>query len=343
MKMRPNDLAGAVDAGIISPEQAEQLQVYFLKCAQQQPGFQLTHILYYLGGLIAIGAMTLFMTLGWERFGGWGIFAIACCYGLLGLGLAEYFYRRKHLLIPSGIMATFVVALTPLAIYGLQVGLGLWVEGRVYRDYHALIDWRWFYMQCATLIVGVCLLGRYRLPFLVMPIAVTLWYMTMDIVPLFFSDYYPSWELRLWASLWFGLLILVIAFWVDIRSRHSRDFAFWLYFFGTLSFWGGLSLMNSDSELSKFFYLCINLGLIFVGAVITRKVFVVFGALGCVGYLGHLAYSVFADSLLFPFVLSGIGLGIIFLGILWQKHDERISQHLRGYLPATLREWLQAR
>jgi uncharacterized membrane protein len=94
--MRQNDISGGVKAGILSGEQAQQLQDYLEQCAQQHPGFQLTHILYYLGGLIVIGAMTLFMNLGWERFGGWGIFAIACCYALLGLGLAEYFYRRTN-------------------------------------------------------------------------------------------------------------------------------------------------------------------------------------------------------------------------------------------------------
>jgi uncharacterized membrane protein len=66
MKMRPNDIRGAVEAGILSAEQAQQLQNYLKQCAHQHPGFQLTHILYYLGGLIAIGAMTLFMNLGWD-------------------------------------------------------------------------------------------------------------------------------------------------------------------------------------------------------------------------------------------------------------------------------------
>ena len=46
------------------------------------------HILYYLGGLIAIGAMTLFMTLGWERFGGGGL--VCDLLGLLRCGSRPY-------------------------------------------------------------------------------------------------------------------------------------------------------------------------------------------------------------------------------------------------------------
>jgi hypothetical protein len=70
--------------------------------------------------------------------------------------------------------AAFVVALTPLAIYGLQVALGAWPEGMDYRDYHRLIDWRWLLMELGTLAVGAVMLWRYPLPFLVMPVAVTL-------------------------------------------------------------------------------------------------------------------------------------------------------------------------
>ena len=47
------------------------------------------------------------------------------------------------------------------------------------------------------------------------------------------------------------------------------------------------------------------------GAVIGRRVYTVFGALGIAGYLGHLSYKVFKDSLVFPVALMLIGLGIL--------------------------------
>jgi hypothetical protein len=186
------------------------------------------------------------------------------------------------------------------------------------------------------------LLWRYRLPFLVMPVAVTLWYMSMDLAPFLF-DAEVGWEARKLVSLWFGLLMVLLAFWVDIRARFEKDFAFWLYLFGVLAFWGGLSLMNSDSELGRFMYLCINVALIVVGAVLSRRVFAVFGGLGIASYLGYLAYRVFSDSLLFPFVLTVIGLAIIYLGILWQRHEAKLSAGLRASLPGALRELIEQR
>jgi hypothetical protein len=74
-----------------------------------------------------------------------------------------------------------------------------------------------------------------------------------------------------------------------------------------------------------------------------RRVFVVFGALGCAGYLQHLASSIFEDSWLFPVALTGIGLGIIYLGILWQRNEQSITSVTRRILPATVQELLAER
>ncbi|AOY89609.1 DUF2157 domain-containing protein [Marinobacter salinus] len=343
MELKRSLLKEAADKHLITNDQADQLWDFLAEHRQDTPGFRFTHILYYLGGLIAIGAMTLFMTLGWESFGGWGLLLIALVYAAAGLWLTEFFLHRRALPIPAGITAAFVVALTPLAIYGLQVGMGWWSGGFEYRDYHRYIDWSWLFMELATLATGAAMLWRYRLPFLVMPVAVTLWYMSMDLAPFIAGEDYFSWELRKLVSLWFGLLIALFAFWVDIRNRSDRDFAFWLYLFGVVAFWGGLSLMSSDSEWNKFLYGCINLVMILIGAVLSRRVFVVFGGFGVAGYLGHLAYEVFEDSLLFPFALTFIGLAIIWLGILWQRHEERIAARLRGFLPTAMRDLILRR
>jgi hypothetical protein len=343
MELNRSLLKDATENGLISEQQAEQLWEFLSERGKDTPSFRTTHILYYLGGLIAIGAMSLFMTLGWERFGGWGLFFIALAYTGAGLWLTEFFLNRSRLPIPAGITATFVVVLTPLAVYGVQAALGWWAEGLVYREYHRLIDWRWMFMELATLACGAVMLWRYRLPFSVMPIAVTLWYMSMDLAPFFSDDADLTWDLRKLVSLWFGLLIVLLAFWVEIRTRHEKDYAFWLYLFGVIAFWGGLSMMHSDSEFSKFIYLCINLIMIAVGAILTRRVFAVFGGLGAAGYLGHLADDVFKDSMMFPFVLTIIGLGIIYLGIIWQRHEEMISGKLRGLLPLPVRELIERR
>src|SRR6266705_2195505 len=288
--IRRSELDGAVREGILSPAQADRLVAFLAGSAAAvapggaQPRFSFVHVLYYLGGMIAIGAMSLFMTLGY------------------------------------------------------------WSDTKAYRDYHVFIDWRWLMMEFGTLAVGVVLLWRYRFPFMLMPIAVTLWYMSMDLVPfLLGQEHVYDWEIRKFISAYFGLAMTLVAFWVDLRSRFSRDYAFWLYLFGVLTFWGGLSLMNSGSELAKLAYCGINVLMILVGAALQRRVFAVFGGLGVAGYLGYLSYKVFKDSLIFPLALSVVGLAIIGLGVLWQRREAQWSERLRGLLPAPLRELIEAR
>ena len=338
MKLSKQKLLEAVDKDILSEAQANTLFEFLTTHPNQGPRFDFTHVLYYFGGLISIGAMTLFMNLGWEKFGGIGIVFICLLYAGIALKITDNF-DRKGFAIPAGICATFVVCLTPLAIYGLQQTMGLWADDSVYRDYHRYVKWNWLYMELGTLAVGVIVAWRYKYPFLVMPIAVTLWYMTMDISAMISEGDY-DWELRKLVSMYTGLLMITLAFWVDIRSKNKANFAFWIYLFGVIAFWGGLSAQHSESELSKFFYFCINLLLIGIGVLIVRRVFVVFGALGCCGYLGYLAADFFKDSWLFPFALTAIGLGIVYLGILWQKHEKSITEKARALLPESLREVL---
>lgn len=166
---------------------------------------------------------------------------------------------------------------------------------------------------------------------------------TVDLTPFIFGQADVTWKLRKLVSLCSGVVITLGALWFDIRTRSEKDFAFWLYIFGVTAFWGGLSLMRSDSELNKFLYFCINMLLIFCGAALRRRVFAVFGGLGAAGYLGYLSWNVFKDSLLFPFALTFIGLGVIWMGIIWQRNENAIAQKLRGFLPQPLRDLVDRR
>lgn len=346
MQVTRTVLDEATAKGLLGKEQSVALWAFLIERERETPTFKPTHILYYLGGTIAIAAMSLFMTLGWERFQGTGLLLISLGYSAVALALTEYLLGRRHLAIPAGITAALAVVMVPLAVYGAQHALGFWPpDSSAYRDYHTRIDWRWLVMEIATLAAGAIAVWRYRLPFLLMPIAVTLWYMSMDLTPLlfggdamnFFSD-----RAKL-VSTCFGVAMTLVAFWLDVRSGQSKDFAFWLYVFGVLTFWGGLTSMDSNNELGKFVYCCINLLMIAIGAALVRRVFAVFGGVGVAIYLGHLSYTVFKDSMLFPVLLTAIGLLVIAAGVFWQRHEAAVGNWLRSLLPAPLRDLVDRR
>lgn len=117
-------------AALLESHQVQPLLEFF-KEAATGPRFDITHVLYYLGGLIAIGALSPFMNLRWGQFGGWGIFFICLLYEGIAFPAANRL-RDAGRHIPAGISTAFVGSLTPLAIYGMQQGMGWWPDESVY-------------------------------------------------------------------------------------------------------------------------------------------------------------------------------------------------------------------
>jgi hypothetical protein len=337
MRISKADLDWAVSQNILSAEQAGLLWTRLETRNPARTKFDIANLAYYLGALIVMSAMGWFMTLGWEKFGGGGIFLISLVYALAFIAAGYHLWYNAEAKVAGGLLYTLAVWMTPLAIYGIERFFHIWPEGDpgTFRDYHIWIKGSWFLMEIGTIATGVIALKFIRFPFLTFPIAFSLWYMSMDLTPLLVGKQEFSYQQRLWVSLVFGALILLVAYIVDRRTR--EDYAFWCYLFGLMAFWGGLSLMESNSELNKFLYCLINVGLMLLAVFLSRRAFLVFGACGVFGYLGHLSYTIFKDSMMFPFALSILGLLIIFLGIKYQRNSERIEQFILASLPNGIR------
>lgn len=340
MRVRREDVLRAVTEGVISEGQAEDLWRVLERREADRPRFDLPHVAYYLGALVVISAMTWFMTLGWEEFGGGGILAISLSYALVFVVAGGLMWRAGGLKVPGGLLITAAVCMTPLAVYGFETMTGLWLQEipGEYGDFYDYIKAGWFPMEVATVGAGLVALRFFRFPFLTAPVAFALWFMSMDLTPLIYgSSYYQAQGYQV-VSLVFGLVVLAGSYLVDRRTE--EDYAFWGYLFGMFAFWGGLTLFEGGSELDWLLYGLINAGLIVLSVLLQRRVFVVFGAAGVFAYVGHLAWEIFEDSLLFPFVLSAAGLGIIALGILYAKNRDRIEVAVVRAVPTGIRRLL---
>lgn len=337
MKITREDLDSAVKEGVLGSDQAAALWSRLGRPNLERQSLDFAHVAYYFGALVVMSAMGWFMTLGWERFGGSGIFVISSVYALLFLAAGWTLWSRDKLRVPGGLLFTLAVWMTPLAIYGVERMLGMWPESDpgTFRDYHIWVNASWLIMEAGTIITGLIALYFVRFPFLTFPIAFSLWYLSMDLTPMFFGRKEFSWNERLWVSLCFGAVILLVSYLTDRRTK--EDFAFWGYLFGLIAFWGGLSLMESGSEFRKFLYCLINLVLMFVAVFLERRAFLVFGAMGVFGYLGHLSYSIFKDSMLFPLALTFIGLLVIFLGVTYQRKRVAIESFVLSLAPNAIR------
>jgi len=335
LKLTREDLSWAASEGIVTEAQADALWIALERRIPDRPKFDAAHVLYYFGAMIIIGAMSFFMTLGWDSLGGGFVLGVSCAYAAVFAFVGRRLWNRG-LRVPAGLLVTIPVCMAPLAIYGLERVTGFWAldDPGNYRDFNVYVNGSWILMELGTILAALVALRSYDFPFLTMPIAFSLWYLSMDLTPLLFGRQSFTWEQRQWVSVWFGLAVLVVSYGIDRRTK--QDFSFWLYLFGLMSFWGGLSSMDTGSQLDRLLYCLINVGLMLISVLLDRRVFVVFGSMGVFGYLGYLSWNVFQNSLLFPFALTALGLVLIALGIWYQRNQDWLRRSVVGIVPARL-------
>ena len=188
----------AGDAGI-PPEQIDELWDGLSAAAARQRKYAPLQVAYYFGASIVIAAVTYFFApglgAGWRlrhsRHGAdlrqlssacWACICIAPRPGGLG--------RLAHSPSPS--------AMTPVAAYGLESALGWWppVAPGGSHVVQALARNNWLIMELATVAASGLALRCLRLPFLMTPAVVALWYLAIDLGPR---------TQQCWASVGFGL------------------------------------------------------------------------------------------------------------------------------------------
>lgn len=292
---------------------------------ERAKGFNLVTVLYYFGALLMISACAWFLGAKWDVLGASGICITAIIYISITASTGLWL-RHQGYVVAGGLLVTVAVSLTPLLIYSIERMTGFWPAGDpgAYKDFYPLIHGSWVIMELATIAAAAFALKFVRFSFLTAPMAFCFWFLSMDLAAWIFRQNSLDSDSTKWVSVLVGLVTMLVGFGLDrlLRQREApagEDFAFWCYLFGLMGFWIGLTAMDSGSELRRLVYLAINLGLMALAIKLKRTVFMVFGVLGVYAYLGHLAWTVFKDSVLFPFVLALLGLSLI-LGTVFGQH-----------------------
>lgn len=337
-----DDLLRAAEAGVITQGDTQNLIEWAEreneiqkddepKQVEAAKGFNLVTVAYYFGAMLMITACAWFLGDKWESLGSRGVLVTTVVYFIIAASLG-WWLRKKGFLVGGGLLITVAVCLVPLITYTIEDIAGWWPaqDQEEYAGFYQWIHGSLIGMELATMAAALIALWFVRFGFLTAPLVFSLWFFSMDVAALILGDERLNWDSRAWISVMVGLITIFIGYGLD-RTLHkqgeprSEDFAFWCYLFGLMAFWGGLTSMDSNSELGKAVYALINLGLIGIALKLKRAVFLIFGAVGVHIYLGHLAYTVFKDSLFFPFVLAFLGLSLIVATILAQRYLNQLS------------------
>ena len=332
MKYTDEQLNEAVKNNIFTNEQIVKFRDFIQNNNNQVTKFQ--KILYYGGGLLIISAMTWLMGTGWTNFGNLGITVISASYIIVFLITGYYIFFRKKLEVAGGLLFSVSIAVTPLFVFSLLRLFNFWPQEWDYNDYYIWIKGKFVILEISVILIAIPILLKTKFPFIVFLIAGSLWFFSMDIVPIIYEKTHFTWTERAIVSNIFGLIMIGIGYFADIKFK--RDYSFWLYIFGLITLSSGLSVFYNDN-IFKFMILgAANILLILFSVYINRNVFLVFGAIGLIQFLSRLSWKFFEGSVFFPFALTLIGVLLILSGIYFQKNKKNIEKNILSKIPSNI-------
>ena len=326
-----DELLDAAKRVKISAPHAKSLWEALRKDHSVKAGFKVIHIFYFLGTLIACFALAWFMASRANLYGMRNLLIIALAYAVGFYATGLYFWKVKRRELLGGLGLFLGVSMVPLIVYAFQNVMGSWPghSPGIYTDFSLWVSNGWFAMELATILVVLATLYFIKFPLLTVLLYIALWFTAMDAAPIFSSlkpsdsHYYDKvWHIRTAISIILGILLCINAFFLD--RKHKDKFAFWGYLFGATILWTGITVIDDPKWYGSAMYCIFNALLVIASPFLHRKVFLVYGIAGIMIYLFDIAYRQFANSAAFPFVLSGIGIGIVVLSAIIQKYWSRI-------------------
>jgi len=134
-----------------------------------------------------------------------------------------------------------------------------------------------------------------------------------------------------WISVSFGSILTVFGIYTQQKNA-SSSFPFWSYLFGSTIFFGGLSTLFGfpiyDSQLFKFIFFLINVGLCLLSLYTQYRIFLFYGIIGGLWYIEEIVYIYYWNSYWLPLILTAIGLAIIALAVYFSHQQWKKKKQL---------------
>lgn len=341
LKFTMADLENWGEKGLITPKQMTNIRAYIARegsiaeqpetGVEQRKGLNFVSVAYYFGAFMILLAYTIFIGLQWESLGLNGQILVSFI-TILVLWTIGYFLHHNGFQTAGGLLVFAGTGIVPLLVYSIQRAVGLWDNsGYVYSDFYLIVAKTWLILEVVSLSVAIIVIWRVRFPLITLLIAFWTWYLSMDVTRLISKSDSP-WEwgetIQIVSTL-IGLGMLALG--VFLQRITKRDHSLWFYLFGHIIILGHLSSLTLYKEGA--------LGLVYIGTYLAfviasvwlqRRVFLVFGAIGCYGYLSYLAFHIFNGALGFVFALGSIGLLIVLTAVGYQKYARHWLENLIG-------------
>ena len=343
------DLEQWVEKGLITPEQLTNIRSHIEAAGsvaeqvqagpERRKGLNFVSLAYYFGGFMILLAYTIFMGLQWESLEFTGQIAISL-FTIIVLWAIGYFLQRNGFRIAGGLLIFAGTGIVPLFVFTVQRALGIWPDDQTYAymEFYRIVAQTWILLELISIGVAVIVIWRVRFTLISLLIAFWTWFLSMDITRWGSQSAYWTWSDREQiVSTTIGVGMLGLGVWLQRRTK--QDYSFWFYLFGHIIVLSHLSALTLNREgFLGIVYLAVYLSFVVASVWLQRRVFLVFGAVGCYSYLSYLAFQVFQGALGFVFALGVIGLLIVLTAVGYQKYlRSRLENQLARYRVAAER------
>jgi hypothetical protein len=321
-----SDVERWVTAGLLTVSQAERIRAELdstaaVQLPEKRHGLNIVTVAYYFGGFMILLAYTFYMGLQWGQLDRGSQLAVSVI--TIGVLVAVGAFIRSRGFTTGGSLLIFAgTGIVPLAVYVLERMTGVWPDESAtnYRDFYRVVAPGWVYMELVALAAAVVAIRVIRFPLLALLAAFWIWFLSMDLVRWIAQSQTWTWSDReQWASTVVGLGMIVLG--IILQRLARRDYSIWFYVFGHLIVLAHFSALTLSREggILLLAYPAVYLAFVIASVLLQRRVFLIFGALGCYGYATYLAYRVFQGSLGFVFMLASVGLVIILSTVAYQR------------------------
>lgn len=337
----------AVRRGVISAQQRETLMALERDFEPRQGrapgadgGFNWPGAAYTIGALLVLFALGWFLVDRWSALGATGVLAVVAVYAVLFLGLSRKL-SATGFPTASAVALLLVIGCVPLATWAILSLTGEWpLPGSETRPvyYNSWMATRWIIVSLATILASLVALRRRRSALLVIPAAVSLWWIGFHLNRIILDGVHAR-DVHGWVLVANSMIILGIAERIERFQRSSaaegdavdHAQAFWIV--GMAAFAYGYASLWNDNGPWAHLLAPVSLAVIALALTLGRRALFFFGLAGVFAYLAWLAGDVFRTGAVFPIVLALVGLILIVLAVWVQRRFPGLLARKDGQRP----------
>lgn len=329
MKLSKDDFDWAVSQGLIDHVQSQNLWNAFKLRTAGTAKFDYVHLAYYAGTVLVVIALYLFLAMNWNQLTPVGTLGISILYATMFGAAGSYLWHKTDLKTPGGLLVTLAVCNAAFIANSLLGLAHLTPPPNAYSPDLERLDW--IVMNTSVALTGLLTIRRIRFPFLMAPVAASLWFVALNLNNGGWTG--NASDTQSTCTI-FGICMLVVAYAIDLRRAQHRDFAFWLYVFGSISL--AIGMFDYVRPLSWLVYV----SMMVMSILLQRKTLMAVGAVASIAYLVVHYSRLFNNSFYCFGTLTLVGLMVIGLGVYLQRHGDRLRQRIMSAIPAELREFI---